>query len=257
MPLCLVEDFENEILSLDFLDEFDPSASLDAGKAGIFVFYQNDVDGIAAMFILEHHARFRNGLKLANLPVSTESDVYTFIKKSLSIQSAYPDLKDGEWYFFVQNEEEMAIEEQEYDEMSGIYHCNSIASIMEQISKATHEANQAAIIYAASVGILSKAEHSSGIHLNVNARITELFQKTFLLDGGPFTSYDSEKSLLPLIMFTSVEEALRISPSVLVYDPRRTPETLADLRIHCNLKPDEFTAEFCNLDLVSLMNVNY
>ncbi|KAK1935938.1 hypothetical protein X943_000504 [Babesia divergens] len=33
-----------------------------------------------------------------------------------------------------------------------------------------------------------------------------------------------------------------------MYDPQRQKDTLAELRIHCNLMMDEFTSEFCNLD---------
>lgn len=61
MPLCTIDDFEREVLILgsDNADSYTDdspefSTSFAANKEfGIFVFYQADVDGLCALFILE------------------------------------------------------------------------------------------------------------------------------------------------------------------------------------------------------------
>ncbi|KAK2195687.1 hypothetical protein BdWA1_002280 [Babesia duncani] len=343
MPLCTIDEFEQHVL--DFQD-------LNTGLAanrytgsnekipGVFVFYQADVDGTCAMFILEvcqmripfnvqHHKCFSNGLPIVSLPIRSEGDIYTFIKKSLSIRKAYPEIQvcmhsiltrqqpdlflrvvllgiygwdlellcaikvyfeqllpeglrlelkiclvpssrplsffnvnlHGEWYFFLLDEQQVDQEtETRPDVANGIWSSGSTSAAMatvssqyasdnsEQIVKPIHESNQAAVYFAACIGILSKYEHSSELDVGINGQITRLYHEMSLLGGGPYCSFDSDRSILPLVTFMSIEQAFKISPSVLIYDPKRERDTFADLRIHCNLKTHEFSSEFVNLD---------
>ncbi|ORM39601.1 uncharacterized protein BXIN_2914 [Babesia sp. Xinjiang] len=313
MPLCTIDDFEREVLILqseapDFYADSDaPYASAVQNREfGVFVFYQADIDGICALFILEHHKRLSHGLKLTSYPVNGEADIYSYIKKNLSIRSAYPDVQhegyvrvvllavhgwdpqvlyaikvhfshqlpekrrgdlkicvvpasrplnffnvsfDADWYFFVANDQEVAFEQsiQDREVVGGIYTTTSVASIIASVTKTVHESSRAAILYASAVAIISRIEHYISLDSSVNSQITKLFQEISMLDGGPYIQYDSERTALPLISFMSLEEALRVSPYVFMYDPLRK-DAPAQLRIHCNLMMDEFTSEFCNLD---------
>ncbi|KAK1443272.1 hypothetical protein BgAZ_201480 [Babesia gibsoni] len=315
MPLCTIDDFEREVLIFDsdpshsylesstYLQAYSPESS----KYGIFVFYQGDVDGVCALFILEHHKRISNGLKLTSYPVVGEADIYTYIKKNLSIRSTYPDIKheaylrvlllgvhgwdaqvlyaikvhfsqllpeeyrndlrvcivpaarplsffnvsfEGDWYFFVANEQEVTQEKSilERELVGGIYRSPSVASIIASITKTTHESSRAAILYASAVAVISLLIHYGAVDTSANKKITKIFQEIAMLNGGPYVQLDAERSMLPLISFTSLEEALRISPHFFIYDPQRKKDTLAEFRIYCNLLMEEFTSEFCNID---------
>ncbi|GFE54283.1 hypothetical protein BaOVIS_016870 [Babesia ovis] len=156
---------------------------------------------------------------------------------------------DADWYFFVANEQEVALERsiQERELVGGIYSSTPITSLMASVTKTVHDSSRAAILYASALAILSRMEHSGILDSSINTQITKIFQEISMLDGGPYVQYDSERSAMPLILFMSLEEALKISPYVFIYDPSRT-DILAELRIQCELLVDEFTSEFCNLN---------
>ncbi|CDR94619.1 hypothetical protein, conserved [Babesia bigemina] len=269
MPLCTIDEFEKEVLDIganasDAYEESDAPFAADADDdedLGVFVFYQGDVDGVCALFILEHHKRLSHGLKLTSYPVHCEADIYSYIKKNLSIITTYPDVQheaylrvvllgvhgwdpellyaikvhfsqklpesrrselkicivpasrpltffnvsfDADWYFFVGNEEEVALEQsiQERELVGGIYMSTSVASLIASITKTTHESSRAAIMYASAVATISRMEHSCSLDTNVNTQITRLFQEISMLDGGPYVQYDSERTPFPLISFT-------------------------------------------------------
>ncbi|KAF5153416.1 hypothetical protein TpMuguga_01g02450 [Theileria parva strain Muguga] len=99
MPYFTVEEFDEQVLNItnelnEFINENNLNKKdINPEEYGVFVFYNHDVDGICSMFILEHHTKFRNGLKLTAYPILNESDIYTYIKKTLAIKTAYPSLK--------------------------------------------------------------------------------------------------------------------------------------------------------------------
>ncbi|BAM39130.1 conserved hypothetical protein [Theileria orientalis strain Shintoku] len=332
MPFYTIDEFESQILNIDVelnllnnsedtqIDLYDDEAREDGREYGVFVFYQNDIDGICSMFILEHHKKFRSGLKLRSYPVNSESDIYTYIKKELSMKSAIPTLNadvltarlqgdkylrvvllgingwsdqilyaiklyflnllpeeykrlfkmavltttrplsffntthNDEWYFFLQDESDIIREIQQEElqsnenvVISGIYKMNATSSLVESVVDCVNECDKAIVIFANCIGILSNHEFNNNYNINLTTQIINNRDKINSLQGGPYVKYDTDKLLTPLITLSSFEESLKISPYILIYDPNIRDETLSEIRIHCNLKLDEYTSQFTNL----------
>ncbi|UKK00476.2 hypothetical protein MACK_000549 [Theileria orientalis] len=323
MPFYTIDEFESQILNIDVelnllnnsedtqIDLYDDEAKEDRREYGVFVFYQNDIDGICSMFILEHHKKFRSGLKLRSYPINSESDIYTYIKKELSMKSAFPTLNgdkylrvvllgingwndqilyaiklyflnllpeeykrllkiavltttrplsffntthNDEWYFFLQDESDIIREIQQEElqnnnnvVISGIYKINSTSSLVESVVDCVNECDKAIVIFANCIGILSNHEFNNNYNINLTTQIINNRDKINSLQGGPYVKYDTDKLLTPLITLSSFEESLKISPYILIYDPNIKDETLSEIRIHCNLKLDEYTSQFTNL----------
>lgn len=65
MPFYTIDEFESQILNIDVelnllnnsedtqIDLYNDEVRDDRREYGVFVFYQNDIDGICSMFILE------------------------------------------------------------------------------------------------------------------------------------------------------------------------------------------------------------
>eukprot|EP00371_Babesia_bovis_P002393 XP_001611040.1 hypothetical protein [Babesia bovis T2Bo] len=223
MPLCTIDDFEREVLILE-TDDRDSYTNADnpntqraekGHEYGVFVFYQADIDGVCALFVLEHHKLLCHGLKLTSYPVQCEADIYSFIKKNLSIRAAYPDVQDADWYFFVANEQDVSLErsivsesvvfyhllQQDRDIIGGIYYSTSVAALIASVTKTVHDSSRAAVLYASAMGVMSRIEHYGALDSSFNTQITKIFQEITMLDGGPYIQYDSERSSLPLISF--------------------------------------------------------
>ncbi|UKJ88065.2 hypothetical protein MACJ_000508 [Theileria orientalis] len=323
MPFYTIDEFESQILNIDVelnllsnsedtqIDLYNDEVRDDRREYGVFVFYQNDIDGICSMFILEHHKKFRSGLKLRSYPINSESDIYTYIKKELSMKSAFPTLNgdkylrvvllgingwndqilyaiklyflnllpeeykrlfkmavltttrplsffntthNDEWYFFLQDESDIIREIQQEElqnnnnvVISGIYKINSTSSLVESVVDCVNECDKAIVIFANCIGILSNHEFNNNYNINLTTQIINNRDKINSLQGGPYVKYDTDKLLTPLITLSSFEESLKISPYILIYDPNIRDETLSEIRIHCNLKLDEYTSQFTNL----------
>ncbi|XP_954142.1 uncharacterized protein TA03005 [Theileria annulata] len=297
MPYFTVDEFDEQVLNItvelnEFIDENNLSKKdIKPEEYGVFVFYNHDIDGICSMFILEHHTKFRNGLKLTAYPILNESDIYTYIKKTLAIKTAYPSLKFDKYlrvillaingwneqilysiklYFerflpenlrkFLKIEHTLAHDVQT-DEWHFFLQDNSdkLNEIQQEqnnkIVECINECDKAIVLFASCIGILSCYEFTNTENSNLTQQIRSNYFKILSLQGGPYVIYDNHKLLTPLITLTTFEESLKISPYVLIYDPHITNETLSDIRIFCNLKLDEYNSNFTNLSPLKQKNV--
>uniref|UniRef100_A0A3B0MIS7 Uncharacterized protein n=1 Tax=Theileria annulata TaxID=5874 RepID=A0A3B0MIS7_THEAN len=297
MPYFTVDEFDEQVLNItvelnEFINENNLSKKdIKPEEYGVFVFYNHDIDGICSMFILEHHTKFRNGLKLTAYPILNESDIYTYIKKTLAIKTAYPSLKFDKYlrvillaingwneqilysiklYFerflpenlrkFLKIEHTLAHDVQT-DEWHFFLQDNSdkLNEIQQEqnnkIVECINECDKAIVLFASCIGILSCYEFTNTENSNLTQQIRSNYFKILSLQGGPYVIYDNHKLLTPLITLTTFEESLKISPYVLIYDPHITNETLSDIRIFCNLKLDEYNSNFTNLSPLKQKNV--
>lgn len=140
---------------------------------------------------------------------------------------------------------------------SGIYTCESasVTSLLLKGMTFVYENEHAAAIFAASISIFSKNVHFGIGETLYYGKIEEFHNQISQLNGGPYVSYDIDKAILPLVTFTTLEDALSISPSILVLDSKKNPETIAEFRIQCSLRKEEFTSEFNALSSVNIIDM--
>ncbi|SJK86317.1 conserved Plasmodium protein, unknown function [Babesia microti strain RI] len=296
MSLVGISHFNEEIFQLDVTLPENTLKTPDNSKFRIISFYQCDVDGLCAQYVLQLHSNFKSFASLHSFPVYEENDIYQYIHKTLSLHLKRPDVQADAFMrvlligirgwssellraikvhfehlldpplrkylkiailtvirpigFFGKLPQECILFKESDDEpmypSSGIYTCESasVTSLLLKGMTFVYENEHAAAIFAASISIFSKNVHFGIGETLYYGKIEEFHNQISQLNGGPYVSYDIDKAILPLVTFTTLEDALSISPSILVLDSKKNPETIAEFRIQCSLRKEEFTSEF-------------
>ncbi|SCN43163.1 conserved Plasmodium protein, unknown function [Plasmodium ovale] len=111
------------------------------------------------------------------------------------------------------------------------------------------EDDSSAIIFIASISLMSYLRTDQVTYEYYNKEIKNLHMDSMNISSGHFISFDSERGLLPMLSFISLNESLEIDERIYIYDHKNVKNTFNQIRTMCHIEIKEFTGNFRQLDL--------
>lgn len=111
------------------------------------------------------------------------------------------------------------------------------------------EDDASAIIFISSISLMSYLKTEQITYDYYNKEIKNLHNDSLNISNGHFLSFDSERGLLPMLSFISLNEALEIDERIYIYDHKNVKNTFNQIRTMCHIEIKDFTGNFRQLDL--------
>ncbi|CRG95418.1 conserved Plasmodium protein, unknown function [Plasmodium gallinaceum] len=111
------------------------------------------------------------------------------------------------------------------------------------------EDDSSATIFISSISLISYLKTDQITHEYYNKEIKNLHNDSLNISSGHFMCFESERGLLPMLSFISLNESLEIDERIYIYDHKNIKNTFNQIRTMCHIEIKEFTGNFRQLDL--------
>ncbi|VWU53255.1 conserved protein, unknown function, partial [Hepatocystis sp. ex Piliocolobus tephrosceles] len=111
------------------------------------------------------------------------------------------------------------------------------------------EDDSSCIIFITSISLISYLKTDQITYDYYNQEIKNLHKDASNIVNNHYMTFDYERGLLPMLSFTSLNDALEIDERIYIYDHKNVKQTFNKIRTMCHIEIKEFTGNFRQLDM--------